>query len=90
MTTCGVNDLRLAPWQSLAIGPMNATDIVNNALLRLGSCCETWAQARTVGTDNEGYEKLIGLNDDHEPVIGCRPDGKGFVVKFCPWCGSPK
>ena len=69
---------------------MDKTEIVNNALLRLGSCCETWAKARERGTDNEGYEALVLLNDEHDPVIGMGPDGKGFVVKFCPWCGAQK
>lgn len=72
---------------------MDNADIANRALVRIGlaqPCCEMWVTANMSGTDNEGYQALVCTNSEGWPVIGYGHDGKGFVVKFCPWCAAPK
>ena len=50
---------------------------------RLVVCCKEFRDAMQEGTDNEGYGKLIFIEEgryatgDHLPAIN-----------FCPWCGT--
>ena len=47
------------------------------------SCCAEFLSAMCDGTDNEGYGKLISLED------GKYSAGEGLNdLKFCPWCGA--
>lgn len=48
-------------------------------------CCDQWAKAHELCTDNEGYGTLVRYFDG-AAFIGIETES----VKFCPWCGTPK
>lgn len=49
----------------------------------LDTCCQQFANALEVGTDNEGYSALIRCGWDRYH-IGCELD----PLSYCPWCGK--
>ena len=47
-------------------------------------CCSDFRKAMEVGTDNEGYGRLIYTDDPPWPFrMGCDLP----PLDFCPWCG---
>lgn len=48
-------------------------------------CCDAWAKAHEIGTDNEGWGRLAwDLHGEMHLGLETPP------VRFCPWCAAPK
>lgn len=47
-------------------------------------CCRQFVKAQDLGTDNEGYFRLVYDDASGNLYIGC-----GLPpIRFCPWCGE--
>ncbi len=51
---------------------------------RVSICCRAFIEALETGSDNEGYGRLISVDDDKDWRIG----GVMRSGRCCPWCGS--
>jgi len=46
-------------------------------------CCATFAKATEDGTDSEGWQALLYIDEEEGISMGCELPR----INFCPWCG---